>query len=216
MSRLNKAVARNLSYLPYRLNSPEKQSKRVADNIFSLANMTEAYIYRDQLHTKRLITRFLTPQDIAPWTQFFRDKEAIEYLSTFGSVSCEDMSKHWVERQILRYQEQRLGLQALINKATGEFIGQCGLITHEIHKRLEIGISYHIFKQYWGYGYGTEAAKCFIDFAFANDITSSIISIIDINNVKSQRVAEKNGLVREQQTRWAHHDVYIYRITRDR
>jgi len=175
--------------------------------------MAVGYLYHDQLQTKRLTTRYLTPQDIAPWAQFFKDKEALEYLAAFGSNSCEDMSKNWIERQILRYQEKRFGLQALINKATGEFIGQCGLITHEIDKKQEMGISYHIFKQYWGHGYATEAAKCFIDLAFRSHIAPSIISIIDINNIKSQKVAEKNGLVRERQTKWSHHDVYIYRIT---
>ena len=176
--------------------------------------MAVAYLYHDQLETKRLITRYLTLQDIALWARFFKDKEALEYLSAFGSLSCEEMSKNWIERQLLRYQEKRFGLQALINKATGEFIGQCGLITHEIDKKQELGISYHIFKQYWGHGYATEAAKCFIDLAFTSNLTLSIISIIDINNTKSQRVAEKNGLIREHQARWSHHDVYIYRITR--
>lgn len=177
--------------------------------------MADAYNYHDQLQSARLITRFLTPADIIPWAQFFKDKEAIQYLSTFGIATCEDMSKHWIERQLLRYQENRLGLQALINKETGDFIGQCGLLTHEIDKKPLMGISYHIFKQFWGQGYATEAVQCFLAFAFANKLAPSIISIIDINNTKSQRVAEKNGLKKERQTRWAHHDVYIYSINED-
>ena len=174
--------------------------------------MAIADLYHDQLQTNRLITRFLTPEDVHAWALFFKDKEALEFLSTFGMDSCENMSKHWIERQLSRYNQNRFGLQALINKFTGEFIGQCGLITQEIDKKWELEISYHIFKQYWGQGYATEAAKCFIDFAFTNKLAPSVISVIDINNIKSQRVAEKNGLVKERQTKWAHHDVYIYRI----
>jgi len=174
--------------------------------------MAIAYLYCDQLQTTRLVTRFLTPGDISPWALFFKDKEATEFLSTFGYASCEDMSKYWIEKQLLRYNEKRFGLQALIHKETGEFIGQCGLVTQEINKKWEMEIGYHIFKQYWGQGYATEAANCFIDFAFANNLAPSVISIIDINNIRSQRVAVKNGLLQVRQTRWAHHDVYIYRI----
>jgi len=174
--------------------------------------MAVSYLYHDQLQTNRLITRFLTPEDIHPWALFFKDKEALEFLSTFGNASCEDMSKHWIERQLLRYNQNRFGLQALIHKVTGEYIGQCGLINQEIDKKWELEISYHIFKQYWGQGYATEAAECFIDFAFTYKLAPSVISIIDINNIKSQRVAEKNGLVKERQTKWSHHDVYIYRV----
>jgi ribosomal-protein-alanine N-acetyltransferase len=175
--------------------------------------MAVAYLYHDQLQTDRLITRFLTPEDILSWAQFFKDKEALEFLSTFGFATSENMSKHWIEKQLLRYNQNRFGLQALINRFTGEFIGQCGLITQEIDKNWEMEISYHIFRPYWGQGYATEAAKCFIDFAFTNKLAPSVISVIDINNIKSQRVAEKNGLVKERQTKWAYHDVYIYRIS---
>jgi ribosomal-protein-alanine N-acetyltransferase len=174
--------------------------------------MTPSYTYQDRLQTERLITRFLTDDDISPWANFFRDKEATEFLSTFGHASCEDMSKFWLEKQLARYKEKRYGLQALIHKATGEFIGQCGLVAQKVEGVPEMEIGYHIFKRYWGQGYATEAARCFINYAFKNNLAPSVISIIDINNIKSQRVAEKNGLIRGKQSRWAHHDVYIYRI----
>ena len=51
-----------------------------------------------------------------------------------------------------------------------------------------------------------------MDYAFQNNLTNSIISIIDIRNIRSQRVADKNGLTREKQTKWSEIDVYIYRI----
>jgi RimJ/RimL family protein N-acetyltransferase len=80
----------------------------------------------------------------------------------------------------------------------------------------EIEVGYHIFKKYWGLGYAPEAAKLFIDYAFQNELTDSVISIIDIRNIKSQRVAEKNGLKREKQTIWSGLEVHIYRIHRPR
>jgi ribosomal-protein-alanine N-acetyltransferase len=177
--------------------------------------MKAPYLYEDGLQTERIVTRFLTREDIPTWANFFKDKEAVEFLSTFGFDSFENMSKFWIEKQLMRYSENRYGLQALIHKQTGEFIGQCGLITQAIDGVMEMEVGYHIFKRYWAKGYATEAAKCFIDYAFTNNLAPSIISIIDINNIKSQRVAHKNALVKERQTKWAHHDVYIYRIYKE-
>ncbi|TKK64930.1 GNAT family N-acetyltransferase [Ilyomonas limi] len=177
--------------------------------------MKASYTYHDGLQTDRLITRFLTPQDIPLWAAFFKDKEAIEFLSTFGFNSNLNMSTYWIEKQLLRYKENRYGLQALIHKKTKAFIGQCGLITQEIDGILEVEVGYHIIKKYWGQGYAPEAARCFIDYAFTNNIASSVISVIDINNTKSQRVAAKNGLVKEKQTTWAYHNVYVYRIGKE-
>ncbi len=177
--------------------------------------MTTTYTYEDGLQTKRLQTRFLTIEDIIPWTDFFKDKEAVEFMSTFGYDSPEEMSKPWIERQLKRYAENRYGLQALLHRETGAYIGQSGLVSQVMNGVKELEIGYHIIKKYWGRGYAPEAAKCFINYAFANDFAPSVISIIDINNIKSQRVAEKNGLVRERQTKWAQHDVYIYRVLKE-
>jgi RimJ/RimL family protein N-acetyltransferase len=52
-----------------------------------------------------------------------------------------------------------------------------------------------VVRKYWGQGYAPEAAKLFGDFAFNNNHSDSIISIIDIRNLKSQRVAGKKRAV---------------------
>lgn len=53
----------------------------------------------------------------------------------------------------------------------------------------------------------------FTDYAFANNLATSIISVIYVANIKSRRVAEKNGLKIDKLTKWFDdEDVYIYRI----
>ncbi len=170
-----------------------------------------AYKYEDGLVTERLYTRFLVSDDSKEWAGFFEDEEAMQYFPNFVSSNKEKVNP-WIEKQLIRYKEKRYGLQALINKNTREFIGQCGLLLQEIEGKKELEVAYHIFKKYWGQGYAPEAAKAFLNYGFENKLASSIISIIDIRNINSQRVAEKNGLIREKQTRWADLDVFIYRI----
>ena len=173
------------------------------------------YKYQDKLESNRLYTRFLTPNDIEVWAEFFSDKEAIAFFSSFGLTTNIDRAKHMIEKQLERYAQNRFGHQALIDKKTNNFIGVCGLLTQEVEDKNEIEVGYHIFKKYWGQGYAPEAAKIFISYAFDNTITNSIISVIDIGNIKSQKVAEKNGLTREKQIKYAENeDVYIYRINK--
>ena len=173
------------------------------------------YIYNDQLTSEQLVTRFLTLEDIPIWEEFFEDEEAVEFLflQSLGLNSNLEISAHIIEKQIARYAENRFGLQALLLKSTGEFIGICGLLAQEIDGINEIEVGYHILKKYWKQGYATEAAKIFIDYAFENDLTSSVISVIDVDNFKSRRVAEKNRLKIDKLTKWLDdEDVYIYRI----
>jgi RimJ/RimL family protein N-acetyltransferase len=170
------------------------------------------FIYKDHLESDRLLTRKLTSNDSEIWSDFFRDKEAIEFLPDPGISSVEERAKLWIDKQLNRYADHQFGLQALIDKKTNQFIGQCGLLKQIIDGQTEIEVGYHIFKKYWGQGYAPEAAKLFINYAFQNNITNSVTSIINIKNIKSQRVADKNSLKKEKQTMWSGLDVFIYRI----
>lgn len=170
-----------------------------------------AYHYNDQLSSERFTTRFLTHADIAAWSHFFEDADSIVYLPV-SELSPLQRSEEWMERLFKRYAEERYGHQALILKNTGEFIGQCGLIKQEVDGAEVIEVGYHILKQYRGHGYAPEAARLFIQYAFEHAITDTVVSIIAVQNLRSQRVAEKNGLRREKQTIWNGMDVYIYRI----
>jgi len=170
------------------------------------------YTYQDNLDTPRLKTRCLTPNDVEAWAEFFEDKEATEFLPNFGFTTNIERAKHWVEKQIERYNQKRYGLQVLINKETNEFIGLCGLLLQDVDAEKHVEVGYHIFKKHWGKGYAPEAAKRFIEFAFENHQANSVISIIAINNFKSQRVATKNGLKKIKQTKWTDLDVFIFQI----
>lgn len=172
------------------------------------------YFYTESLESKRLLTRKLTMNDVDPWAKFFEDKDAVEFLPNIGFATTKDRAKHWIEKQLCRYSENRYGLHALINKETNEFIGQCGLLGQVVDEEQKVEVGYHIFKKHWGQGYAPEAAKLFIDFGFNNNQATSIISIININNIKSQKVALKNGLTKLKQTKWSDLDVFIYQINK--
>ena len=173
------------------------------------------YKYQDNLESKRLKTRFLNLEDIETWKKFFEDEEAVEFLPAFGLKTSIQRSEHWINRQLNRYSDNLFGLQLLLNKNTNEVVGQCGLLIQTVDGETKVEVGYHIFKKYWGQGYAPEAAKLFIDHAFENNLSNDIISIIHIDNFKSQKVALKNGLVKTKQTAWNDLEVFIYSIEKN-
>jgi len=169
------------------------------------------YFYHDNIDTGRLISRFLTTEDKITWTKFLSDKESTQFFPTSSFKTPEEYSDFWIEKQLLRYKENRYGLQALIHKDTCEFIGQCGLLLQEIDGIPELEVGYHIFKNHRGKGYATEAAKTFKAYGLKHKQAESIISIIHTENLNSQNVAIKNGMQLEKKSKWMDLDVFIFR-----
>ena len=173
------------------------------------------YQYHDKLQTSRLVTNFLSMNDAVAWSAFFEHPEAIRFLfiNMLGLPTKEAVAHHMIQKQLDRYAEHRYGLQKLVHRETGEFIGCCGLLLQEVDGQNEIEVGYHIFPAYWNQGYATEAARCFKDFAFNTHQTQRVISIIDDENQASIRVAEKNGMSLLKRTTWINDErVGVYGI----
>lgn len=162
--------------------------------------------------TERLLIRKLEESDAYVWPGFFNNNPLLPYLGIPLDKTPEESAKEWIEFQLKRYDEGRYGHHALVNKETGEFIGQCGLLTQTVEEKNEVEVGYHILPKYWGNGYATEAAQFFRDFGFKHEKLDHIISVIDIRNIASQKVAEKNGMTRRRQIKYYDLDVFIYQI----
>ena len=95
-----------------------------------------------------------------------------------------------------------IGHYAATNVGSGTEIGPCiprrvGLWNPEGWPGLEVGWS--LGKEYWGQGYATEAAHAAMGYAFLTQDIPLLISVIDIDNLASQRVAERLGETRGEQ-----------------
>lgn len=162
------------------------------------------------IETPRLRTRFLTPEDYKLWIPFFEHEECIRFLPFAIGQDKEDSAKKWMERQVQRYADNLYGMQWLIDKETGAYVGQCGLLIQDINGNTETEVGYHLLREHWGKGYATEAAQGFRDLGFQLGHTS-IISIIDRKNFASQQVAIRNGMSRDVECVWRDIEVVIFR-----
>ncbi|MFC2125388.1 GNAT family N-acetyltransferase, partial [Bacteroidota bacterium] len=147
------------------------------------------------IDTKRLTARKITMNDKETWLEFLQGDDRPEFIS-FAGPTLED-SKKWIERQLNRYKKDGYGLMALIKKETGDMVGHCGILIQEVEGIKETEVGYHIIPRFRNQGYATEAAMAFRDYIFEHDLSESVISLIHVDNMKSQRVAEKNGMKRD-------------------
>lgn len=169
-------------------------------------------MYIQPTQTDRLFIRPVTEADIEPWQEFFVNNYALPFFSFDDERSALVKARVWVKRQFKRYEENRLGLMALVSKETGDLVGMCGLLAQDVDGQQEVEVGYHILPKYWGNGYAFEAARFFKKFAFDNNITDRLISIIHPENYPSQNVARKNGMELEKEVVFHGLPARVYKI----
>jgi RimJ/RimL family protein N-acetyltransferase len=150
------------------------------------------------LETDRLRFRRLRPEDADWWMEYINSAEAIRFMP-FRMGSSEDCAV-MIQRSLDRYAKDGSGLHAVLLKAEGRPVGQCGLLTQVVDDIDELEIGYHLLPTAWGHGYATEAALACKQFAQERRLVPSVVSLIDPDNHPSQRVAMRNGMNMEKRT----------------
>jgi ribosomal-protein-alanine N-acetyltransferase len=100
----------------------------------------------------------------------------------------------WLERQLERYERDGHGLWLVVERATGQPVGQAGLMSQEVEGRRQPEIGWLLHRPYWGLGYATEAGAGIRDLARSRWGYGRLISLIRPVNRPSRRVAERIGM----------------------
>ena len=165
--------------------------------------------------TERLNFRILVDSDFDAWSALFQEPEAGQFLGMGHLTTPREQCEEWFRRSYERYEKDLGGMNVLIDKSSGELVGQCGLLVQEVDGITELEIGYSVIPRFWGKGYATEAAQKCRDYAFSRNFTQSLISIIHLENIKSEKVARKNGMIPSKQTEFKGMPVNIYRILKE-
>ena len=117
------------------------------------------------------------------------DPQVVRYLS--GKTSTREDA--WRNMAAMLGHEQLRGFSnnAVVDKATGRFLGRCGLWNPEGWPGTEVG--WALASEAWGNGYATEAAAAWRDWAFAELPIDELISVIHVDNARSKAVARRIG-----------------------
>lgn len=162
--------------------------------------------------TERLTFRLLEESDFDSWVKLFETEEAIKFLGLSNTTDPKELCRIWFDRVYKRYEEDRGGMNVLVEKSSGQFIGQCGLLVQKVDDKKELEIGYSILPQHWNKGFATEAAQKCRNEAFQNNYSNSLVSIIHVDNIMSRKVAENNGMYLDKTTTYREMQVDVFRI----
>lgn len=161
--------------------------------------------------TERLVMCPLGEEHLLPWVGFLRDEQATRFFPDYIRLQAESQAAEWMQRHQNRYATNRFGFLAL-HLADGTFIGQCGLLLQEVDGEFVLEIGYHVFPEHWGKGYATEAAVYFKEYARKHNLSTYIVSLIHPENLPSQAVAIRNGMVPWKESVWQNLKVIVFRV----
>jgi RimJ/RimL family protein N-acetyltransferase len=145
--------------------------------------------------TQRLAFRQMTVGDLDDMAALLGDLAVMRY---YPRPKNRDEALAWIDWNQRLYRQEGFGLWLLTRRATGEFVGDCGLTPQQVGGTTAIEVGYHVRAALQGLGYATEAAAACRD--HARDVlgVKRLIAITNPENGPSQRVAEKIGLAYER------------------
>jgi ribosomal-protein-alanine N-acetyltransferase len=183
--------------------------------------------------TPRLILRLFTVEDFDAIAEILADPVGMKFIGS-GTPNAPEQTRLWLAKwldnnkynwseetlkrvpQLLRAPQRNahFGMWAMIDRASGELIGRCGLLAWNIDGQLEVEVGYHLARSRWGHGLATEAARAVRDYGFDRLGFDRLISIIKPENIASQRVALKNGMRHERDTLVTEWPVRVFAMSR--
>ena len=159
------------------------------------------------LQTSRLALREMTPDDLDFVAAMLADPEVMRfYPGTYDRAGA----SQWLERQRSRYAREGHALWLVAETASGQPVGQVGLVLQTVDGASTPEIGYLIHRPYWRRGFASEAALGVRAHAFGPLGYDRVISLIRPENVPSQGVARKLGMTLRGRT-WHggfEHDVW--------
>lgn len=165
------------------------------------------------IETPRLIQRPFEPEDVDALEAVHGDATVMRF--SVGGTKTRDQIARFVQNAREHHFHDGYSQWAVVWKATGRCIGECGILLQDVDGVREHEISYRLNPGFWGRGIATEAAAACRDYGFATLGLERLVSIIDPRNLASIRVAEKIGMSREKNGLFHGIPVGVYGIRRD-
>lgn len=148
------------------------------------------------IETERLLIRELLPSDKEGIFHLDSDMDVHEFLGKNPIKTIEE-AQNVIDFVRLQYQENGIGRWAVLLKENHEFIGWAGLklVKEEINGHKDFyDLGYRFIKNFWQKGYGYEATKACLDYAFTEMHLKNVYAHAMIGNEGSKRILEKIGM----------------------
>jgi RimJ/RimL family protein N-acetyltransferase len=161
--------------------------------------------------TSRLIVRHINMDDLDAFAALCADETALRYVGD-GTTLTRPEVERWIDICQQKYQSVGFGTSAIVDKASGEFIGYCGVVKAPDRDFYEI--IYTLRPDQWGKGLATEVARGMLDYVFGIADLAKIYATIHPDNVASQNIMPKLGMMFERAEEDEDGRTLVYSIAR--
>lgn len=164
------------------------------------------------LETERLLLRPFRDDDVDAYAAMCADSEVMRYIGGRTVLSREDA---WRQMAMFvgHWQLRGFGMWAVQERASGSFVGRVGLHFPEGWPDREL--AWTLARPHWGRGFALEAARAALTHAFGPLGWHRVISLIDPDNIRSIRLAERLGERMEEEVMLRGYRLYLYALDRD-
>jgi RimJ/RimL family protein N-acetyltransferase len=162
-----------------------------------------------EIETDRLLLRPLTTAFLDDVAAMHAMPEVVRTMGTYGRAST--MAR--LERNEQDWREYGYGLVAIIERATGRFLGRSGLKYWPQFGETEVG--WVLRADVWGHGFATEAGRACLDWGFGTLEVPYLTAMIRPDNDRSIHVAERLGMAPLRPDLLFELPVTVYSLTRD-
>jgi RimJ/RimL family protein N-acetyltransferase len=147
------------------------------------------------LETLRLELREFVPSDLPDLVRLDSDRRVMRYIGDGRTTPMADLEAMIPRIRRVYRLYPGLGTWRAARRDTGECIGW--FTFKYVPKTIEIEVGYRLLPEAWGQGFATEGARELVRYGFDDLGLERIIGVTHPDNLASQRVLMKAGLVDE-------------------
>ncbi len=179
-----------------------------------------------RIETERLVLRKWEERDIDGMAEMNADPRVMEF---FPSALSREESQKFLDRLIEKQEEFGFAVPVVEDKASGKFLGFCGLNIPTYPKPLPfdpcIEMGWRFISDAWGKGIALESARIWLRFGFETLQRDEIVAFTAIQNVRSQKLMQRLDMVTDSADDFDHQMLepdhplarhVLYRMSKDR
>jgi len=164
------------------------------------------------LETARLILRHFNEKDVDPVFAMRSDADVMRFIREPQKRRSE--AENWINLTSSRWEDEKIGFCAVIEKSSGKFVGWCGL--WRLKETDEVEVGYALVKDFRGKGYAVEASEALLIYGFEELNLKEIVAVARPENRASWRVMERLGMTYDYTGKFYDSDLVHYSITKEK
>jgi ribosomal-protein-alanine N-acetyltransferase len=145
-----------------------------------------------RLETPRTFLREILGNDSEFLLEMMSDAEVMRF---YPNPATESDVRAFVNRMRACYRQDGCGIWLVVDRERGIPLGRAGLLRQDVNGVDEFEVGYMIHRPHWRMGLASEAALAIRDWAFRERGLHRVVSLIRPDNIPSQGVARKMGMV---------------------